>query len=227
MSVDAMTAALTLVRSLWPQTAAWEPAVWQAWSLALGDLDPEALAVGVKRAAANETWPSIAAIRRAALADLLAPPLAVALHDDPHPLAREVTRLSLEGWPSQSVDERTFTRLYRDMAAEWDRHVLAGEVMHLDGNEGEDARIAAREVDELVSAGEEPAPLLARLSDRALDTLVREHWSFVTGNPHNAVRFTASGERHTEPWVPPAFDAVAAEGRRRDRPWCPRIELIP
>ncbi len=226
-----MAAALTLIRSLWPQTSTWEPAVWQAWAQALGDLEAEALLVGIRRASAVEAWPSIAVIRRGALAAGLAPPAAVALTDRSHPVAREVERLTaVDQWLAHAngrvtIDEGRFMRVYRELAAEWNAAHLAGETMALPGNRGADAVHGAYDASKAVRSGADPFAVVSALTDDALDQLVEGEWSFVFGSTNPYVLWTAEGDRQVPEWVAAAEAAVAAEGERRGRPWAGRLAL--
>lgn len=123
--------AVTLIRAAWPNTTSWweEPTV-RAWGVALADLTPAQLERGVTEAMRSVEWPSIAAIRRAALADELAPPLAVALEDHSHPVAQAVALRSMvpDTWPNApEIDPDRFARLYPKLAEEWNRRRLGGE----------------------------------------------------------------------------------------------------
>jgi hypothetical protein len=130
--VTDLVQALEVVRSLWPQTQRWPEDTWRAWAAALADLTPDQLADGIRRSCRVDEWPTVAGLRRAALADRLAPPAAVALADpSAHPIAEAVAR-QCSHWSGvfgegSVLDEVAFMARYRAAAAEHDRRLLAGE----------------------------------------------------------------------------------------------------
>lgn len=148
--LDQVDLALGAIRSLWPQTATWEPATWAAWGEMLADLPAETLFAAIRQVAVSETWPSLAAIRRAALAGMLAAPAEAAyavacqwLYDlqqarwdtfnrvhvpEPPELVRAAVDAAgvTEDWVTTREGRRSFIACYRDVAERHDTAVLTG-----------------------------------------------------------------------------------------------------
>lgn len=199
--MDAIDGALTMVRALWPQTANWPPGTWAAWGAMLDDLDPDTLAPAIREVASTNEWPSLAAIRAAALRAELAPPVVVALSDQSHPAAREAARTSWIG--DGELDTGRFERTYRELAKEWNRCRLGGQVMHLPGNAAADHRAAVWAAIGDLKAGEPAAQVLGALEPAVLADVERTVRSYGFWNDE--------GDFRGENWCRGVFEFFAGK----------------